>query len=508
MRILSLGWRTLQQQPGVVSAPTPAEAAAALKGVAVAAKRAGLSPMQTQSLARDRVVVGLVECLRLTPPRTAPHQPPSLSQRLWAIAKAYWSAGLSLNRQQLAAAQTLIQSRQQTQLVQQACAGAVWGLSVIGGPLFFQQEMEALCGVSELWAEASEIIAAGRWQFAVSDICDMLWALANARHWSSILPQLEAALLGAGGVTAATSADLVTALWAFATLAHTPQRLLGQLEQLGWAVKGAAASFPPAERAKQQDSTPQNPRRHEQQQPQPQPDAGSRGSSPQLSGLNSGQLTSLAWSLAVLQQVRGLLFRAVWQEVCTQAEALAAAGDVRELVRVQQAALAIRLEGGYDPAKVHNQQGNVTVVCGKLGTQQLLDTAAKVFKDHSSSLQAKVHSTYQRSIASTLTKLQLMHVLEDNTTGYSVDITVPTLRVAIEADGPSHVSRTTRNSGSSSKQRPVQLGATALKRRLLQGLGWHVVNVAYDQWDELPDMDQKIRFMKSRINAAVADERR
>lgn len=94
-------------------------------------------------------------------------------------------------------------------------------------------------------------------------------------------------------------------------------------------------------------------------------------------------------------------------------------------------------------------------------------------------------------------------------TGYSVDITVPTLRVAIEADGPSHVSRTTRNSSSSSsKQRPVQLGATALKRRLLQGLGWHVVNVAYDQWDDLPDMDQKIRFLKNCINAAVADERR
>jgi len=79
--------------------------------------------------------------------------------------------------------------------------------------------------------------------------------------------------------------------------------------------------------------------------------------------------------------------------------------------------------------------------------------------------------------------------------------------VAIEADGPSHMSRTTVHSSSGGgKQRPVQLGATSLKRRLLQGLGWRVVNVAYDQWDDLPDVDQKMRFLKQRINAAVAEQ--
>jgi hypothetical protein len=197
-----------------------------------------------------------------------------------------------------------------------------------------------------------KIIAAGRWQFAVSDVCDMLWALANARHWSSVLPQLEGSLLGGGGVTAATSADLVTALWAFATLAHTPQRLLEQLEQLGWAVK-CPVHPPAAAPTKQQGPAAQG---RGQQQPQPSA-ASSPSSSGQLSGLSSGQLTSLAWSLAVLQQVQGQLFRAVWREVGARAETLTAARDVRQLVRVQQAALAIRLEGGYDPAEAHNQKG-------------------------------------------------------------------------------------------------------------------------------------------------------
>lgn len=58
-------------------------------------------------------------------------------------------SGLTLNKQQLAAAQALIRSRQQDQLRQAAFVCAMWGMSVIGGPLFFQQEMAALCQVRE-----------------------------------------------------------------------------------------------------------------------------------------------------------------------------------------------------------------------------------------------------------------------------------------------------------------------------------------------------------------------
>lgn len=54
--------------------------------------------------------------------------------------------------------------------------------------------------------------------------------------------------------------------------------------------------------------------------------------------------------------------------------------------------------------------------------------------------------------------------------GYSIDITLPQLRIAIEADGPSHTSRTPGG---------AMLGATAMKRRHLQRLGWQVINVPY-----------------------------
>lgn len=159
-------------------------------------------------------MAGLVEALRLTPPRSAPQQPPDLSRRMWSIAKAYWmtsgaptaaaaaqqllltepraaaaagsvsggqqggglaglgssgsggaggggaaglgpllaalqarGGGAQLSRQQLAAAQALVAARGEDQLRRVAVVSALWGLASLGGALFFDQEVEALCQV-------------------------------------------------------------------------------------------------------------------------------------------------------------------------------------------------------------------------------------------------------------------------------------------------------------------------------------------------------------------------
>lgn len=68
-------------------------------------------------------------------------------------------------------------------------------------------------------------------------------------------------------------------------------------------------------------------------------------------------------------------------------------------------------------------------------------------------------------IAATLSSLGLFHMREDVTSGYAVDLSIPRDRVAIEADGPSHMAR---NDGSR------VLGHTAMKRRHLTKLGWKV----------------------------------
>lgn len=84
--------------------------------------------------------------------------------------------------------------------------------------------------------------------------------------------------------------------------------------------------------------------------------------------------------------------------------------------------------------------------------------------------------------------------------GYAVDITIPSMRLAVEADGPSHFSRTPHPSGAL-----LQLGATAMKRRHLQQLGWTVVNVPYSDWDKQTDEQQKVAYLKQRIAEAKRD---
>lgn len=80
-----------------------------------------------------------------------------------------------------------------------------------------------------------------------------------------------------------------------------------------------------------------------------------------------------------------------------------------------------------------------------------------------------------------------------------MDISLPGLRLAIEADGPSHMARNCTGKGGR-----VMLGATAMKRRHLQGLGWAVLNVAYSDWDALTGEAQRAAFLKQQVAAALA----
>lgn len=167
----------------------------------------------------------------------------------------------------------------------------------------------------------------GRWQLSPGELSDVAWALATSRHDSPLVPQLDAALVAAGGAAAATPAELVTLLWAFATLNHTPVQLMQQLHARGWVTRSGGAS--------NRDSS----------------------SSSQLGELRGAQLTTLAWSLACLQQVEGVLFRDVWREVCVRGAALLAGADARSLVQLAQAAIAVELEGSFGPRDLHCDAG-------------------------------------------------------------------------------------------------------------------------------------------------------
>jgi hypothetical protein len=181
-----------------------------------------------------------------------------------------------------------------------------------------------------------QLAALGRWRLTPGELSDVLWGLANARHWTELLPQLDAALVAAGGVQACKAHELVAAVWAFASLGHTPRCLLQDLQTQGWAV---------------QPTTVRRQKMHQQQQRQQQQrSSDSNNGLCRLQELSDGQLTTLLWSLACLEQAGSCLFKNAWAEACMRGARLAR--DPRHGVQIQQAALAAQLEAGYSPEQL------------------------------------------------------------------------------------------------------------------------------------------------------------
>ena len=75
---------------------------------------------------------------------------------------------------------------------------------------------------------------------------------------------------------------------------------------------------------------------------------------------------------------------------------------------------------------------------------------------------------------------------EDITTGLELDIAIPDLRIAIEIDGPTHFARNVL--------RP--LGATVLKQRHLEAMGWALLSVRNEVWDN--PIGQKVQLQELR----------
>ena len=71
---------------------------------------------------------------------------------------------------------------------------------------------------------------------------------------------------------------------------------------------------------------------------------------------------------------------------------------------------------------------------------------------------------------------------------YPVDMALPSRKLVVEADGPSHFTYNTK--------RP--LGATSLKRRLLRSIGWTVIVFNYFEWDrDFSEEEQKLFVLKT-----------
>ncbi|GFH06926.1 RAP domain-containing protein [Haematococcus lacustris] len=225
------------------------------------------------------------------------------------------------------------------------------------------------------------------------------------------------------------------------------------------------------------------------------------GSSP-LGCLEPSQASSLMWALATARH-RSPRLAQVEQAVV-------------------QCALSLWLDHGLDtqsdrtfgrPASERTAAA-IAAACQHLGTldaaaedevRQMLTEAAGAYRRGSAALKvvssAGAHSGYQRQVANTFMRLGLMHMIEDCSSGYAVDIGLPQLRVAVEVDGPSHfcLTHTPHNAAS----RLTLTGPTAMKRRHLQKLGWATVSIRWKEWDQLTSPAAQEQLVQRRLRAAL-----
>ena len=102
-------------------------------------------------------------------------------------------------------------------------------------------------------------------------------------------------------------------------------------------------------------------------------------------------------------------------------------------------------------------------------------------------------SGLQRSVAAALAAVQRGFEEEhlEPRTGYSLDLALPSSRVAVEVDGPSHFLLPDGRG----VRRPN--GPTLLKRRLLAAAGWRVISVPFYEWDGLTINEQQAYLEKA-----------
>ena len=104
-------------------------------------------------------------------------------------------------------------------------------------------------------------------------------------------------------------------------------------------------------------------------------------------------------------------------------------------------------------------------------------------------------SRLQRSVADSLATVKPRFEEEhlELRTGYSLDLALPSSRVAVEVDGPSHFllpdGRGVRNPN----------GPTLLKRRLLAAAGWRVSSVPFYEWNGFATAKERQTYLERAV---------
>mmetsp|Transcript_15583 Transcript_15583/g.43601 ORF Transcript_15583/g.43601 Transcript_15583/m.43601 type:complete len:538 (+) Transcript_15583:66-1679(+) len=316
-------------------------------------------------------------------------------------------------------------------------ASGVWSIASLAGPYLYMEEMETMLQLCNFSGEVLE----------PAETADLLWGLGTSRHLSARMYAVDQAASREGGLSCFGPEDLSPTLWGFATLGVCPALLVSTLP-VAWVNDKGPLDGSPA-------CTP--------------------------SDLTAPQLTTAAWALVVMGQSDSPPLNALWVELCERGPHKLR--GKHNLLRIHQVAMSLDLESQTPARKRHPKAG------------RLMAAARHAWMSDSGDLRSKRGSHLHREIAAAVRRLGLPALEESSLPGYSVDITIPSMNMVLEADGPSHFNRTTGDA----------LGSTLLKHRLLKAMGWNVLSIRLDDWEELIGPEERQSFLKSLFGGATSN---
>ncbi|BDA46063.1 RAP domain-containing protein, chloroplastic [Coccomyxa sp. Obi] len=248
-----------------------------------------------------------------------------------------------------------------------------------------------------------------RQDFPVDALVDIAWALAEVTHWTPKIADLAEALKLQGGLKHIKNFGLIPLLWSFAVLNYNPAGLLADTLL-----------------------------------------------SHRVGSMNPHKLINACWSLCVLEQMRCQIFKELWEELGSRD---LADMHMTECMASQlcQIKMSLTDEEGFFP--VSKTLEGVFVEADRLWKPILGTTDYHMSAQHADMCRA-------------LRSMGMEYVIEDVSSGYAVDIAIPSLRIAVEIDGPSHFARNADR----------RLGPSAMKHRHLSKRGWKVFSVTAQDW--------------------------
>lgn len=330
----------------------------------------------------------------------------------------------------------------------QGISNIAWAVSKIGGELLYLTEMDRVAEVS--------LIKVG--ELNSQNVANIAGAFASMQHSA---PELFLGLSkrAAEVVDSFQPQEIAQVLWAFASLSEPADLLLDSLDR-------AFSDFSQFKSTLEKETLSYSLGDVE----------GEDASCPPVLKLSRDQLGNISWSYAVFGQMDRVFFLNVWKNLCQLLEQKISEQYREDIMFASQVHLVNQC------LKLESQHHQLAL------KSDLEDKIARARR--TSKYNKQVTSSFQKEVARLLVCTGLDWVREYVVDGYTLDAVLIDKKVALEIDGPSHFSR---NSG-------VPLGHTCLKRRYIAAIGWNLVSVPHQEWEELRGEFEQMEYLRTLLN--------